>query len=196
MLDRLRDEFSYHAQAKGLAFHVVPCGLHITSDPRLLEQMIRNLLSNALKYTRQGKVLLGCRRHGDTLSIEIWDTGIGIPAVELQVIFEEYHQINNVARERSLGLGLGLSIVQRLANLLDHRVRVRSLPGRGSVFAIEVRRTLSGASAERAEPPLLELASRSTSGVRSTGTVPGSRGRSRGARPAGSFPEATKAIAR
>jgi two-component system CheB/CheR fusion protein len=138
ILDRLRDEFTYHAQAKGLALHVLPCAAQIRSDSRLLEQMIRNLLSNALKYTKQGKVLLGCRRHGETLSIEIWDTGIGIPAAELQSIFDEYHQIGNEARERALGLGLGLSIVQRLANLLDHRVRVASRPGRGSVFTIEV----------------------------------------------------------
>jgi two-component system CheB/CheR fusion protein len=153
LLDRLRDEFSYHAQAKGLGFHVVPCGLSIVSDPRLLEQMIRNLLSNALKYTKQGKVLLGCRRHGGTLSIEIWDTGIGIPAVELQAIFEEYHQIDNVARERSLGLGLGLSIVQRLASLLDHRIRVHSRHGTGSVFAIEVVCAKNGPTArsEKAE---------------------------------------------
>jgi two-component system CheB/CheR fusion protein len=166
LLDRLRAEFTYHAQAKGLAFHVVPCGLRILSDPRLLEQMIRNLLSNALKYTRQGKVLLGCRRRGGMVSIEILDTGIGIAAAELQSIFEEYHQIDNAARERSLGLGLGLSIVQRLANLLGHRVRVRSLPGKGSVFAIEVKRVLSGASPKLAEPPLPEPESRNAGGAR------------------------------
>ena len=85
------------------------------SDPRLLEQMIRNLLANAVKYTEAGKVLLGCRRRGDKLRIEVWDTGIGIPAEQLQVIFEEFHQLDNPARERSMGLGLGLSIVQRLA---------------------------------------------------------------------------------
>jgi two-component system CheB/CheR fusion protein len=168
LFDRLRAEFSYHAQAKGLAFHVVPCGLRIASDPRLLEQMIRNLLSNALKYTKQGKVLLGCRRRGGMVSIEILDTGIGIAAAELQAIFEEYHQINNAARERSQGLGLGLSIVQRLASLLDHRIRVRSLPGRGSVFAVEVRRALIGASPKRAEPPLLEPQSRGTSSLRTS----------------------------
>jgi two-component system CheB/CheR fusion protein len=144
LLDRLRDEFSYHAHAKGLTLHVVPSSLHIASDPRLLEQMIRNLLSNALKYTAKGKVLLGCRRRGGIVSIEILDTGIGIAAAELQAIFEEYHQIDNVARERSLGLGLGLSIVQRLANLLNHRIRVGSLPGKGSVFAIEVKYATNG----------------------------------------------------
>jgi two-component system CheB/CheR fusion protein len=137
ILGRMRDEFSYHAQAKGLVLRVMPCTLQIASDARLLEQMIRNLLSNALKYTKQGKVLLGCRRFGRSLRLEIWDTGIGIPEAELRSIFDEYHQIDNAARERTLGLGLGLSIVQRLADLLGHRVRVASRQGKGSVFAIE-----------------------------------------------------------
>jgi two-component system CheB/CheR fusion protein len=139
LLDRLRDEFAYLAQARGLALRVVSCGLTISSDPRLLEQMIRNLLSNALKYTKRGKILLGCRRHSDTLSIEVWDSGIGIPDNQLQAIFDEYRQLDNPARERSRGLGLGLSIVHRLATLLGHHVRVRSVPGRGSVFAIEIK---------------------------------------------------------
>jgi PAS domain S-box-containing protein len=138
LLERLRDEFTYQAQAQGLTFRVVLCGLSIYSDPRLLEQMIRNLLSNALKYTKRGGVLLGCRRQEGMLRIEIWDTGIGIPEKDLQAIFEEYHQLDNAARERSHGLGLGLSIVQRQADLLGHRVRVRSRLGRGSIFAIEV----------------------------------------------------------
>lgn len=138
LLNRVRDEFTYLAEAQRLTLRVMPCSLMTCSDPRLLEQMIRNLLSNALKYTKQGKVLVGCRRMGDKLSIEVWDSGIGIPEQELQAIFEEYHQLDNVARKRSLGLGLGLSITRRLANLLDHRIRVRSQPGKGSVFAIEV----------------------------------------------------------
>jgi PAS domain S-box-containing protein len=145
LLHRLRDEFSYPARAKGLALHVVPCGLSIRSDPRLLEQMIRNLLSNALKYTRQGKVLLGCRRHNGKLSIQVWDTGIGIPTEDLQAIFEEFRQLDNPARERNRGFGLGLSIVQRLGNLLGHQVSVRSHLGKGSVFAIEVMLQPSGA---------------------------------------------------
>ncbi|MGO9392106.1 response regulator, partial [Rhodoblastus sp.] len=138
LLVKLHDEFTYQAQAKNLSLRVVSCGLSICSDPRLLEQMVRNLLSNALKYTKTGKVLLGCRRRKGMLSIEVWDTGIGIPDEEIQAIFEEYHQIGNEARERSLGLGLGLSIVRRIGNLLGHRVRVRSHHGNGSVFAIEV----------------------------------------------------------
>ena len=138
LLSRLRYEFAYHAHAQGLMFRTVPCSLPVQSDPLLLEQMIRNLLSNALKYTSHGKVLLGCRRRRGILSIEVWDTGVGIPDEELQAVFEEYHQLGNAARERSRGLGLGLSIVQRLGNLLGHRVRVRSRPGKGSVFAIEI----------------------------------------------------------
>jgi two-component system CheB/CheR fusion protein len=135
---RLADEFAYQAKAQGLALRAVSSGLAINSDPRLLEQMIRNLLSNALKYTKRGKVLLGCRRRNGMLSIEIWDTGIGVPQDQLAAIFDEYHQLDNPARETARGLGLGLSIVQRLANLLGHRVHVRSYPGRGSVFAIDV----------------------------------------------------------
>jgi two-component system, chemotaxis family, CheB/CheR fusion protein len=146
LLDRLKDEFTYHAQAQNLALRVVRCRLSVYSDPRLLEQMIRNLLSNALKYTTHGKVLLGCRRRNDMLSIEIWDTGIGIPDEELQRIFDEYHQLDNAARERSRGLGLGLSIVQRLSDLLGHPVRVRSKPGKGSVFAIDIQLSLSAAA--------------------------------------------------
>lgn len=138
LLERLRDEFTYHAGAQNLVLHVVPCGLSVFSDPRLLEQMVRNLLSNALKYTKRGKVLLGCRRRRGMLSIEIWDTGVGIAKQDLQAIFDEYHQLDNAARERGRGLGLGLSIVQRLATLLGHPVHVHSQPGRGSVFSVNV----------------------------------------------------------
>jgi two-component system CheB/CheR fusion protein len=169
LLERLKDEFTYHAQAKGLVLRVVPCRLSIQSDPRLLEQMIRNLLSNALKYTERGKVLLGCRRRDGILSIEIWDTGIGIPHDELQAIFEEYHQLDNAARERSRGLGLGLTIVQRLENLLGHRVRVRSHPGKGSVFAIEITLPTIG-TAPRLDPQR-HVVDGIVEGVHRTGTI-------------------------
>src|SRR6185503_18267928 len=103
ILEQLSIEFSYHTQAHGLRLRVVPCQLTIWSDPRLLQQMLRNLLSNAVKYTKQGKILLGCRRRGDTLRIEVRDTGIGIPEDQLQAVFEEFHQLDNPARERGLG---------------------------------------------------------------------------------------------
>ncbi len=138
MFDRLRTEFGYHVAARELGWRVAGSGLHIRSDPRLLEQVIRNLLWNSVKYTSHGKILLGCRRRGDKLRIEVWDTGIGIPEEHLQAIFEEFHQVGNAARERSLGLGLGLAIVQRIANMLGHAIDVRSRPGKGSVFAVEV----------------------------------------------------------
>lgn len=136
LLDLLRDEFSYLAQARNLSLHILPSAALVHSDATLLMQMIRNLLGNAIKYTKHGKILLGCRRRGETLRIEVWDTGIGIAADQLHAIFEEFHQIDNAARERSLGLGLGLSIVQRLGRLLGHEVDVRSQPGKGSVFTI------------------------------------------------------------
>lgn len=149
LFHRLRDAFTYHAQAQELELRVVPSGLSIHSDPNLLEQMIRNLLANALKYTERGKVLLGCRRHEGMLSIEVWDTGIGIPEAELEAIFEEYHQLDNAARQRSRGLGLGLSIVQRLGNLLGHQVRVASHPGKGSVFSVDIKLPSGGAVPRR-----------------------------------------------
>lgn len=138
LFERLRADFTYQAETKLLTFYVVSSRQCVRSDSALLEQMIRNLLSNALKYTEHGKILLGCRRRGASLRIEVWDTGRGIPEDQFEAIFEEFHQLDNPARERSRGLGLGLSIVQRLANLLGYAIDVRSQPGKGSVFAIEV----------------------------------------------------------
>ena len=138
LLEQLRIEFTYHAQARGLRWHVVPCRLSVWSDPHLLEQMVRNLLSNAVKYTERGKILLGCRRRGDKLRIEVWDTGIGIPEEQRHAIFTEFHQPGNPAHDFTLGFGLGLPIVQRLGHLLGHSVDVHSRPGKGSVFAVEV----------------------------------------------------------
>lgn len=145
LLDEMRTEFALHTATNDLGWHVVESSLTVRSDPRLLEQIIRNLLSNAVKYTVKGKLLLGCRRHGDRLRIEVWDTGPGIPELELQPIFEEFHQLDNPARERSKGLGLGLAIVQRLADLLGHKIDLRSRLGAGSVFTIEVPRGRAGA---------------------------------------------------
>jgi two-component system CheB/CheR fusion protein len=138
LMERLGDEFSYHANAQGLSLRVVPCNLLIQSDPRLLEQMIRNLLSNAFKYTKHGRVIFGCRRHEGWLSLQIWDTGPGIPPDELDSIFEEFHQLDNPARERDRGQGLGLSIVQRLGRLLGHEISVQSVFGKGSMFSIDL----------------------------------------------------------
>lgn len=140
VLERLHGEFVALAEARDLSLRFMPCAAWVESDPRLLEQMIRNLLGNAVKYTRTGRILLGCRRRGNNLRIEVWDTGIGIEEGQLERIFEEFHQVDNPARESGLGLGLGLSIVRRLGRLLQHPVDVRSVPGRGSLFAITVPR--------------------------------------------------------
>jgi two-component system CheB/CheR fusion protein len=159
LLRRLRGEFSYIAESRRLKLRVVPSSLTVFSDPRLLEQMIRNLLANALKYTEAGKILIGCRRQGEVVRVEIWDTGIGIEKTELKAIFEEYHQIDNDARERNRGLGLGLSIVKRLGDLLVHPVYVHSNVGKGSVFAISVDRLGSAGkrkpAAASSDAPLL-----------------------------------------
>ena len=138
LLGILRTEFSYTATTRGLGWHVAASSAVVRSDPRLLEQIVRNLISNAMKYTTTGKILLGCRRLGDKLRIEVWDSGLGIPELELKAIFDEFHQLDNPARELSKGLGLGLTIVQRLADLLGHKIGVRSRVGFGSVFSIEV----------------------------------------------------------
>jgi two-component system CheB/CheR fusion protein len=144
LLDRLRDEFTYMAQARSLSLRILPSAAIVESDPRLLEQMIRNLLGNAIKYTQRGKILLGCRRRGNTLRIEVWDTGIGIAEDQLHAIFDEFHQVDNPARERSQGLGLGLSIVQRLGRLLGHAIDVCSTPGKGSTFTVTIARAHDG----------------------------------------------------
>ena len=120
---------------KGLQWRVVPCDVVVHSDKRMLEEMLRNLMSNAIRYTDRGKILLGCRRANDKLRIEVWDTGIGIPGDQLPNIFEEYY----CDPERG-GFGLGLAIVRRLGEILDHRVDVRSTPGKGTAFSIEVPR--------------------------------------------------------
>ncbi len=155
LLDRLRGEFTDHAKSKGLFCRVVSCRQTVLSDPTLIEQMIRNLMSNALKYTSEGRILLGCRRQDSDLRIEIWDTGPGIPEGQLKAVFEEFHQLDNPARERARGLGLGLSIVQRLADLLGHEIDVRSRPGKGSVFSIVV--PCAGPERRAAPRPKLKL---------------------------------------
>jgi CheY-like chemotaxis protein/anti-sigma regulatory factor (Ser/Thr protein kinase) len=132
----LEADFSEQAAQKGLKLRLVQSRLAVRSDRRLLEIMLRNLLSNALRYTERGRILLGCRRAGDKVRIEVWDSGVGIPAEHITRIFNEYYQVED--RTHLGSFGLGLAIVQRLGNLLGHRVDVRSTHGEGSCFSIEV----------------------------------------------------------
>jgi len=144
MLHRLADELAPEAEARGLrlAVHVSDAQAMTVSDPLLLERVLRNLLANAVKYTRQGGVLLACRtRTGNdgtrSTRIEFWDTGVGIAPAEHERVFEEFYQAANPGRDRAAGLGLGLAIVQRLVRLLQLRLTLHSVPGRGSVFFLD-----------------------------------------------------------
>lgn len=111
--------------------------LEVCSDPLLLERILRNLMSNAIRYTERGRVLIGCRRRGATASIEIWDTGIGIPPDQLGEIFCEFHRSHDRTHRTIEGFGVGLAVVDRLTTLLGHRIEVSSTPGKGTVFRIE-----------------------------------------------------------
>lgn len=137
ILQALALEFGPAARKKGLKFTVVPCGLTLNSDRKLLRRVLQNFVSNAIKYTREGRVLMGCRRHGNVLRIEVHDTGPGIPDSKLDIIFQEFQRLQTDGDGTS-GLGLGLSIVERMAKVLETPVHVRSTPGKGSVFAVDV----------------------------------------------------------
>ncbi len=137
MFDRLRIQYAPLAQRKGLSLSVLDTSVHVRSDPVLLTRIVGNLLANATRYTESGGVVLGCRRDGPSVRIEVWDTGCGIPAEKHEEIFKEFTQLADAGRK---GLGLGLAIVARLAQLLEHRIRLRSVLGAGSVFAVTLPR--------------------------------------------------------
>lgn len=138
LLERLGAEYQPRAAAKGLRLRVVRSGATVRSDPALLERILRNLIENALRYTERGGVLIGCRRQDSHLHIDVIDTGIGIASETHEEIFEEFFQIGNPERDRNKGLGLGLAVVRRLGRLLGHRIELRSVPGRGSAFRVEL----------------------------------------------------------
>lgn len=137
-LGRMLQEFAPEAEAKGLRFNARPAEVGVTTDPVLLERLLRPILSNAVRYTEKGGVLLAARRRGKLLRIEVWDTGIGIAEANHAAIFEDFHQLGNPGRDRKQGLGLGLAIVRRLSQLLALPVTLRSQPGKGSVFAVDL----------------------------------------------------------
>ena len=138
LLGPLVSEFDEVARAAGLRLRSRIPVVAVRTDHRLLSRILRNLLSNACRYTERGSVMLAARRRGDNLRLEVWDTGRGIPAGQLQAIFLEFNQLDAGRAANRRGGGLGLAIVDRIAGILGCRVQVRSVPGRGSVFAIEV----------------------------------------------------------
>ncbi len=150
LFDRLYVDFLPLAQAKGLRLElpncqgesgaVEGCDVVAYSDPFLLERMLRNLVSNAIRYTDLGKVSVGCSCFADQIEIAVQDTGIGIRPEVMEQIFEEYYQVDNPHRDRRKGLGLGLAIVRRVEELLGYRVQVESVPGKGSVFRFNLKK--------------------------------------------------------
>jgi signal transduction histidine kinase/CheY-like chemotaxis protein len=150
LLQQIDDMFAADAREKSLRLRAMPCGAWVRSDRLLLERIVLNLVSNAVRYTERGGIVVGCRRRGAALRIEVWDSGIGIPEDQRQNIFGEFYQVADAQAGRP-GLGLGLAIVDRLCRLLDHPLELASTPGRGSRFSISV--PLAPAQSEPAETP-------------------------------------------
>ncbi|KQU54120.1 histidine kinase [Bosea sp. Leaf344] len=139
LMRQLQREFEPSAQEKGLKLVFTQTQLTLRSDRRLLRRLLQNLVSNAIKYTPSGKVLVGCRRRDGQVSVEVLDTGLGIPQSKQKTVFREFQRLDQGARV-ARGLGLGLSIVQRIARALDHRLTLTSVPGRGTRFSVLVPR--------------------------------------------------------
>jgi signal transduction histidine kinase/ActR/RegA family two-component response regulator len=157
LLQHLAAEFRVLAGDKGLELRCVPTRAWVRSDPQLLRRVLQNFLSNAVRYTAQGRVLIGCRRQRDALRIEVWDTGPGIADSDRGAIFEEFRRLDRGGQ----GLGLGLAIAERIARLLGHPLTLRSRLGRGTVFAVEVERGAPVAIAERTDAEHVPEAPRS-----------------------------------
>ncbi len=165
LLENLAMEFRQIAGAEQLQLDFIPCSALVRSDIQLLARILRNLLTNAIRYTPNGRVLLGCRRHRQSLSIEVWDTGVGIASDKLEEIFQEFKRGEGVRPNQDRGLGLGLAIVDKIARMLGHRIRVSSHPGRGSCFAIDVPLAKRAPKA-RPEPSTTELVLQRLQGAR------------------------------
>ncbi len=139
VLSKIESMFAPVARAKSLRLYVRPNSAWVRSDRMLLERILLNLVSNAVRYTQTGGVVVGCRGRGDTLRLEVWDSGIGIPHAQQQDIFREFYQVGGAQTSTGApGLGLGLAIVDRLCRLLNHPITLASVPGKGSRFAIAV----------------------------------------------------------
>lgn len=138
VLNDLAAQYADMGAWKGVRLKSVPSSAVVDTDPVLLARVLRNLLDNAIKHAKGGRVLLGCRRIKEGVRIEVWDTGLGIPPDQLLVIFEDFYQVGNPNRDPRNGFGIGLGVARRTAEMLGHKITVRSWPGKGSVFAVQV----------------------------------------------------------
>lgn len=158
ILDPVAEEFRVLAASRGLRFRVVASRAVVRSDAHYLRRIVQNLVANALKYTVTGGVVVGCRPRGRSLRIEVWDSGVGIPASERRRIFEEFHRLDSANPRAERGMGLGLAIVDRACRLLDHPVDIRSAEGEGSMFAVTVPLgSLADAEQRTEAPPALDF---------------------------------------
>jgi PAS domain S-box-containing protein len=155
LMNRIVGVYGPLSREKGLELRVVPCSAVVRSDAALVERVVENFVSNAVRYTDEGKVLIGCRRRGDQLCIEIRDSGRGIPSDQRDAIFDEFYQVGNPGRDHSQGLGLGLSISKRVADILGHRIEVQSTPGKGSVFSVDLPLSAAQEQPREALAPVL-----------------------------------------
>jgi signal transduction histidine kinase len=143
LLNRIENDLAPQADAKGLIYRSRETHAAVHADPALVELILRNLVSNAIRYTMRGGVLVGCRRRGNHISVEVWDTGIGIAPAQQQEVFREFHQLGNPERDRNKGLGLGLAIAQGLARAMGQDLALTSTPLHGSVFRLTLPITLA-----------------------------------------------------
>ncbi|MCK4588176.1 MAG: hybrid sensor histidine kinase/response regulator, partial [Gammaproteobacteria bacterium] len=141
LFDVLVNEFKPIALENNLEIRFINTNLWIKTDKQLIERILRNLISNAISYTEKGRILIGCRRTIDSVTIVVCDTGIGINKDDIKIIFEEFQQIDNPGRDRTKGLGLGLSIVTRLVDLIKAELSLLSKPGQGSMFSVKLPRS-------------------------------------------------------
>ena len=138
LMERVCKDYQAEAAKKGLRLRVRPTRAFLDSDPILFERILRNIVANAVAYTDRGKIIVGSRRRGSGLRVQVWDTGRGIEPAEQQRVFQEFYQIGNPERDRTRGVGLGLAIVKRLTTLLEHPLELRSVAGKGTGFSIDV----------------------------------------------------------
>jgi two-component system, sensor histidine kinase len=152
VIDRVCRDFVREAETKRVSLVWKVCAEVVDSDPVLVERILRNLVSNAVLYTERGRIVVGCRRRGPRIALQVWDTGVGIPEHQQALVFQEYYQLGNPERDRAKGLGLGLAIVRRLADLLGNPLTLRSKPGKGSCFEVVLPLAAERTGVQEASP--------------------------------------------